>query len=145
MPVRRSDIRGSLPIGKVKAGPVWPRQGSSLVSGPSVDSRFFLISELQNFRHPFSGSTGTIFHDLYTMPNTLSTTKTPTMYLATTRDNYQNWRRDLSAILATHADNLLTVVTDKKLATTVELKYHKDYKSLEMTWDTDAKLSLIHI
>ena len=78
------------------------------------------------------------------MPSTLSTTKTPTMYLATTRENYQNWRRDLSAILATHPDNLLTVVTEKKLATTVELKYHKDYKSLDVTWSPAAKAEIIN-
>ena len=66
-----------------------------------------------------------------------------TKYMNTTRDNYKAWKRDIDKLLAGHADKLLTVVQDKELATTVKLKYRRDYKTLGEDWTVSTEQALV--
>ena len=63
------------------------------------------------------------------MTNT-STLSKNTIYLNTTKENYLAWRRDICATLSNHNDKLLTIVTDKTLSKTIEVKLKTQYKSL---------------
>ena len=59
-----------------------------------------------------------------------STLSKNTIYLNTTKENYLAWRRDICATLSNHNDKLLTIVTDKTLSKTIEVKLKTQYKSL---------------
>ena len=64
-----------------------------------------------------------------------STSKPITKYLNTSRQNFQEWKRDVDKALATHPDKLLIVVQERELSKAILLKLKTQYKSLDETWD----------
>jgi hypothetical protein len=72
------------------------------------------------------------------MSSTTSGTYNKTKYMGTTKANYQDWKRDLDAVLSSHPDKLLTVVQDGTLAKSVQLKLKMNYKTLGEAWNDDT-------
>ena len=60
------------------------------------------------------------------------------------RDNFLSWKRSIDSTLSRHPNNLLTIVQDWELATSVRVRIKKDAKALGEEPNADYLLAFVH-